>query len=896
MRLAGVVLRARGALVLAAATAIAAAASPAQRPVPKFERPRSGLVLERPSRPGAFFDVVGRRAAVLGYENRTLEAWAYPLKLLDDFELFFRLQGYPLEFAARDLAVAVEVRPEGTTFTHAHAGFTARLTVFAPIDEPGILVLLDVRSALPLTVIGSFRPRLRLMWPAGLMTGNVSWDEEAQIYTITEETRRFAAVVGIPGARDLSVMPYQEEPRDVPIRFSVDVPLQAMGTHLVPIVFAGSVDGLDSARATAERLLTSAPRLYEETAAHYRALQERTVAVDTPDERLDQAFAWAKVGIDKGLARIPGLGTGLLAGFRTSGASERPGFAWPFGRDALWTALAATAYGDEDLTGAALEFLARHQRKDGKIPHEISQSAALIPWFEEYPYPWNAADATPLFVIAHAERFAATGNLGLLQRSWPSIVQAWRFTAATDTDGNGLVENTTFGHGWVEGGDLYPPHEEIYLQGVWIQACLSLADLAERLGEAELAAEARRQAERTRAATEGTYWLPGRGFYAYATQRPREEAKRAEEGPRRQARQGRLDTLAGERLFDEDTVLPAVPLWWHLLEDARAQSEIDHLGRAALATDWGTRLLAHTSELYDPLSYHHGSVWPLFTGWVGMAAYGYGRPHVGYQALMANALLTEQDALGYVTELLSGDFNTAFGRSSHHQIWSQAMVATPLLRGLLGVEVTGESRTLRFAPQLPADWDRVAVSKVPVRGGRCDLVLERSQGRITVEADRSPGAGGLTRLILAPGLPLDARVKAVIVGGRPVSARIERVGDVQRAEITVENPPPTLKAVYQLDEGTDVFLPPLPASPGAESAGLRVLSARASETGLRLRLEGRAGRSYRLGLRTPRRPGEASGLAVRRIAKGEWELRVDFEGAEDAYVRRNITLPLSPRE
>ena len=105
-----------------------------------------------------------------------------------------------------------------------------------------------------------------------------------------------------------------------------------------------------------------------------------------------------------------------------------------------------------------------------------------------------------------------------------------------------------------------------------------------------------------------------------------------------------------------------------------------------MATDWGHRILSDRSELYDPLSYHYGSVWPLFTGWASVAAYRYGRPHVGYQALMANALLTESGALGYVTELLSGDFNAPFGRSSHHQIWSEAMVVTPLVRGLLGIE------------------------------------------------------------------------------------------------------------------------------------------------------------------------------------------------------------------
>ena len=97
------------------------------------------------------------------------------------------------------------------------------------------------------------------------------------------------------------------------------------------------------------------------------------------------------------------------------------------------------------------------------------------------------------------------------------------------------------------------------------------------------------------------------------------------------------------RLVDEDTVLPAVPLWWEQLDEARAQSEIDHLGSGALATDWGARLLSDRSALYDPLSYHHGSVWPLFTGWASMAAYRYGRPHVGYQALMANALLRSRE-------------------------------------------------------------------------------------------------------------------------------------------------------------------------------------------------------------------------------------------------------------
>jgi glycogen debranching enzyme len=853
----------------------------------------SGLVLSRPPRPGAFFDVVGKRAALFGYEGRGFEAWAYPLKLVEDFRLAFRIEGYPLEFDAATLLTGVEVRPEATIFTYSHAAFRVRQTLFAPIDEPGAIMLLEVRSALPLQVVGSFKPRLRLMWPAGLMTGDVSWDEKAQVYSIVEETKRFVAVVGSPGAKDLSVMPYQEEPRDVPIRFVVETPVSAAGP-VVPIVIAGGVNGKEEARARYDRLLASAASLLEGNVAYYRSLLERSVGLTTPDPRLNEAYAWAKVGVDKGFATNPLLGTGLLAGFRTSGDSERPGFGWYFGRDALWTALAIHSYGDFAAARTALEFLRRFQKDDGKIPHEISQSATLLPWFTDYPYPWNAADATPLYVIAQADHWRASGDGTFLESSWDSIVRAYRFTAATDTDGNGLVENTKFGHGWVEGGTLYPPHEEIYMQGVWVEACRSLAELAEARGERELAAEARASAERTRSAMESRYWLGERGFFGFATARPREKPPEAEPGPHRARRQSRMDELKDGRFVDEDTVLPAVPLWWRTLDEERAQSQIDHLGSAALATDWGTRLLSNASRLYDPLSYHYGSVWPLFTGWASMAAYRHGRPHVGYQALMATALLTEPGALGYVTELLSGDFNAPFGRSSHHQIWSEAMVITPLLRGLLGIEAREGGRVLGLAPQLPADWERVDVTNVPAGNARFDVSLARRSGRLTMTLEPrgdSASAAGSVRILLAPAFPLDAKVRAVSANGRSLPFAMRAEGDVQRAEATLDGVAGGTEVVFEVDEGTEVAWHVEAPEPGATSQGLRLLRARAETGTLRLVLEGVAGRTYTLRVRTPRQPGEVAGVRVTRAGSG-WELSVVFEGPADTYVRRDVKVPL----
>jgi glycogen debranching enzyme len=812
---------------------------------------------------------------------------------VDEFRLAFRIDGYPLEFDGAPLLAGIEVRPEATLFTYSHAAFTVRQVLLAPIDEPGIVMLLDVRSVLPLRVVGSFRPRLKLMWPAGLMTADVKWDEKSRSYALVEESKRFAGAVAVPGGRDLAVMPYQEEPRDVPIRFEIDVPQEAMGRSFVPIAIAGSTSGEDAARETCARLLASAASLYRDTAAHYAALRERTVELATPDARLDQAFAWAKVGVDKGFAANPLLGTGLLAGFRTSGESERPGFGWFFGRDALWTSFAIQAYGDLPASRSALAFLRGVQRPDGKVPHEISQSAPLLPWFTDYPYPWNAADATPLYVIAQAEHFRATGDRAFLEASWDSIRRAFLFTAASDTDGNGLVENTDFGHGWVEGGALYPPHEEIYLQGVWIEACRGLAELAAVLGEPELSRRAQAAAAKARAAVEERFWIAARGHYGFATTLPPKKPPEAEPGPNRARRQARLEELAGERFVDESTVMPAVPLLWGALDPERAQSQLDHLGGSRLTTDWGTRLLDAESRLYDPLSYHAGSVWPLFTGWAAGAAYRHGRPHVGCQALMANALLTEPGALGYVTELLSGDFNAPFGRSSHHQIWSEAMVITPLLRGLLGIEPEDGGRGLRVAPQLPADWEQVEVRKVPAGEGRYDLCIQRRPGRLTLRVEPRAGGGRLPgiRLTAAPAFPLDAELRAASVDDRPARFRPRAVGDVRFAEVVVERLTRPTQIAFEHGGGSDVAWRVEAPEPGATSQGLRVLRSRAEARRLLLVVEGRAGRSYRLQLHTPRTPREVPGVRVRRSAP-IWELEVAFAGPGEGYVRREIALPL----
>ena len=881
--------------------------------VPRFAFPTSGPALERTTTTGSFFEVVGRRAAVFGYENRPFEAWVYPLKILEDARLTFNLEDYPVPSDGLAIMRRIEVRPEATTLVYTHPAFTVRQTILAPIDEPGIVMLLDVDALRPLTVSMAFRPDLSLMWPAGLMTGFVGFDAERGRYFTGEETQRFYGIVGSPLAVDVSVQPYQEEPQDVPSRFEMRVTPEQARDHLVPIVVAGSTTGRADAEAAYDRLLANVPALFEATADHYRQL-DRTLRIDTPDDRLDEAFAWSKVGMDKGLATNPDLGTGLVAGYRTSGNSERPGFAWFFGRDALWTALATTAVGDYATTRSALAFLARFQRADGKVPHEISQSAAFLDWFEDYPYPWASADATPLFAIVLADYWRQSGDEAFVREHWETARRAYAFSAATDTDGNGLVENTGVGHGWVEGGELYPPHEELYQQALFVQAARDLAALADAFGDAALARDARARADATLRAVETLFWNDADGFYAFGTAYPGAPTLSERSGPLTDADLRENTAFLSDANRDlgdlavvrENTALQGVPLWWRQLDGARAQNAVTAFGSAGVATDWGARLLSKESDRYDPLSYHNGSVWPLFTGWTSMGAYRYGRPHVGAQALWANALLTRQDALGYVTELLSGDYNTAFGRSSHHQVWSEAMVATPVVRGLLGLDVSGGGRHVQIAPSLPADWGGVEVENAPAGDARFGLAITRTETDYTISLD------GLSAdsLVVAPALPLDAVVARARADGREVPFEIVREGDVLRPTVRLAGARAEVR--FELARaGTDVAIRYEPADPGDVSRQPRVLRSVASSEALQLVVEGRAGTTAAFPLYTDRTPASSDGATVTARAGGAgpdgarpggevsmraapYTLTVAFEGTPDhsGYVRRELAIPL----
>ena len=827
----------------------------------------SALELSRPAHPWEFLPAVGQRAALFGNEAGELEAWVYPLKLFREFHLTFHAGGEAIP--AESLARTITVRPESATVLYSSDTFQVQETLFVPVTEQGAVIVLNIQTVEPLQVQASFVRDFTLEWPAALGATYMSWDPALHAFSLGEESKKFSALVGSPDAvafRQEYATNYSASNES---SFTLSPASKGGSTQI--IVVAGSVTGPAAAETTYKHLAAGYAALLHDSAEYYRRELAQTISLQLPDPQLQQAYDWARVSLLQGVVANPYLGTGLVAGYRTSGDSQRPGFAWYFGRDSEWSSFALDAEGDFVHARQALDFISRYQRADGKIPHEISQTATFVDWFNKFPYPWASADATPLFIIAARDYVRQTGDVAFATEKWGNLWKAYQFLHST-WDAHGFAQNLGVGHGWVEGGPLRPPERpgtasasaagpapqviktELYQSGLGIEALRALADLARLTGHGTVVGELQRAAQRQLPLLNQSFWDPQQRIFAFG-----------------------LDP--NDRQIAVASILATVPMWFNLLDTDKSELMISHLAAPDFEADWGTRIISDRDPRYDPGGYHYGSVWPLFTGWASVGEYRYHRALPAYANLRANALLALDGSLGHVTEVLSGDYYQGLSTASPHQVWSAAMVVGPLLLGMMGLQADVLHNTVVFAPHVPADWNSFHISNEHVGPVTLDLAYARTDDEITLQVRRS-GSGDCT-FEFSPAVSLRAQVTGVEVNRRPASFRAERNAEDQHVHVrfAVSERDSTLRIHLRNDFGVDFTntLPPL----GARSQALKFLSQSwsADHTTLILQLAGRAGVHYELALRNARQVASVQGGEMIKLPDGAAALRASFPAA-----------------
>lgn len=434
-----------------------------------------------------------------------------------------------------------------------------------------------------------------------------------------------------------------------------------------------------------------------------------------------------------------------VAGRRVVAAGV-PWFATIFGRDSIIASYQSLLL-NPGLATDTLRVLAELQGKEvndwrdeepGKILHEQREGEMAndreIPFGQYY----GSVDATPLFLVLLSECFNWTADEGLVRELMPSVHRALRWLDQYgDRDGDGFVEfqrrspKGLANQGWKDSWDAnlhadgtvaQAPIALIEVQGYVYDAKYRMARLLRYFGETALADRLKREAAELAKRIEKAFWMQRSGYFAMAL----DDRKR------------KLEVVASN---------PGHLLFSRALRADRARAVIQRLMQPDLHSGWGWRTMASSERVFNPLSYHRGSVWPHDNSLIahGMCLYDSPRPALHTLTTLFQAALNFRD--NRLPELFCGvqrrdhDVPVHYPVSCSPQAWASGAFFF-MLTSVLGIRPNAPERQLTIVNPMLPDWlDYLQIRNLRVGQSRVGLDFTRRGDRtfcnvVEVEGDR----------------------------------------------------------------------------------------------------------------------------------------------------------------
>lgn len=404
-----------------------------------------------------------------------------------------------------------------------------------------------------------------------------------------------------------------------------------------------------------------------------------------------------------------------------------PWYNTAFGRDGLLTAY-QTLWLAPNISKQVLLFLAEHQAaaedaaKDaepGKILHEMRDgemaNTGEIP-FDKY---YGTIDATPLFVVLAGAYYQRTNDLKTIEKIWPNIIKAMEWIDNYgDLDNDGFVEyihkshNGLTNQGWKDSQDsvndeygnlAMPPIALCEVQGYVYSAKKKAIAMAKALNK-NVPREWRESAAELKKNFNEKFWDEELQCFVLAL-----------DGNKRKCRV--KSSNAGQCLFTG------------IVDKSKAAALARTLLSKEMFSGWGVRTLSKDAPLYNPMSYHNGSVWPHDVALIaeGLSRYGYRDEVLQLMTGLFDASLfidfqrLPELFCGFTRR--PGEGPTDYPVACSPQAWSVACVFM-LLKACLCIRIDAPKRTIYFRnPKLPAYLDFIKISDFPI-GEKKDISME----------------------------------------------------------------------------------------------------------------------------------------------------------------------------
>ncbi|HEU4630469.1 MAG TPA: glycogen debranching N-terminal domain-containing protein [Gemmatimonadaceae bacterium] len=429
-----------------------------------------------------------------------------------------------------------------------------------------------------------------------------------------------------------------------------------------------------------------------------------------------------------------------------------PWYSTAFGRDSIITSLETLALNPR-IARDTLRYLARYQgrtedpyteEQPGKIMHEVRRGelarAGEIP---HVPY-YGTIDATPLWLVLLHETWRWTGDLELVRELLPNAERALAWIDRYgDMDGDGLVEYARtsakglVNQGWKDSGDGVPfpdgtlpepPIALVEVQGYVHDAKRRAAMLYEAVGDRERARQLCAEAARLREAIVHRFWLDDLGTFALALD----------------GRKRPLPTVTSN----------AGHLLWSRVPDAE---QAIRMAAGLMAPDmfsgWGIRTLSAMHPVFNPMSYHNGSIWPHDNALLVMGLSHYRQVRAALPVITVMHEAAAQLDPPRLPELFCGMTRmrglrpVQYPVSCSPQAWASGAMFL-FLQAALGLLPHASEHVLHVRdPQLPPFLQELTLDGLAVGDARLTLQFRRQGGRT------------LANLLALEGEPLQVRIE-----------------------------------------------------------------------------------------------------------------------------------------